>query len=212
MIKEDMSRRDRKKSSLPLRLFIAAYPPVDLTRRLLDLMRRLDLPPHRETPEEQIHLTLQFIGDRPARDVEGIIESILRAKKGLRAIDLQPERIIPLPQDTTPPRLMAVETDAPPDLIELQSRLTRRFARRGRQRPHDRYLPHMTLLRFRPDAARTTTADHEASSRIEPIPLDAAEWPRFRIDSISLMKSILTPHGARHEQLTAIPLPPPATS
>src|SRR5690606_23530157 len=62
-----------------LRLFVAAYPPRETAEAMLEALRTLTLPDYRITPIEQVHLTLQFIGDTPARDLDETIESVRRA-------------------------------------------------------------------------------------------------------------------------------------
>src|SRR5687768_18549446 len=101
-----------------LRLFVAAYPPRDIAQAMLDAMRALKLPSHRATVCEQLHMTLQFIGDTPARDLETTIESVERAAAGLSAFELAVRSLIQLPQ-RGPARLIAAETDAPATLLEL---------------------------------------------------------------------------------------------
>ena len=48
----------------PLRLFVALYPPLALAREMVARAAGMDLPRNRVTPAEQVHLTLQFIGER----------------------------------------------------------------------------------------------------------------------------------------------------
>ena len=66
------------------RLFVAIYPPLEIARALIEELRRLDLPPHRVVPLEQIHVTLQFLGDTPAPQVEQTKESVDRSTAGVK--------------------------------------------------------------------------------------------------------------------------------
>lgn len=211
-------RKRRPSSTARLRLFVAAYPPPQVRRRLLELERNLDLPDdRRQTPEDQVHITLQFIGDRPARELDSIVESIDRSRQGLRAFELTPLRLIGLPEPPTPPRLIAAETDAPNDMLELQRRLARRFARRGRTQPGDRFRPHLTLCRLAPGSPADIGAsgdgvidDPASANFFSPIELEPDDPGRFVVDSIQLMKSVLSPRGATHEIVASIPLAPHA--
>ena len=72
----------RKGSSL--RLFVGVYPPPEVAAALLASLKALDLPAHRRTPAEQVHLTLQFIGDTAVRDLEDVTESVRRAASASR--------------------------------------------------------------------------------------------------------------------------------
>ena len=180
--------------SANLRLFVGLYPPVEIAERLIASLRRLDLPPHRLTPLEQVHLTLQFVGDLPSRQLEATIESVKRATGGLTRFSLTPLRLITLPnRNRAPARLAAAETDAPPALLELQRRLATRLARNVRKRPGDRFLAHITLCRFR------------SPKRMGPLEHDL-DLPVFEVDEIRLMRSELKPTGAVHHELIACPL------
>ena len=47
-----------------LRLFVAVYPPAGVADALLRAAETLDLPDRRLLPPEQVHLTVQFVGER----------------------------------------------------------------------------------------------------------------------------------------------------
>ena len=178
-----------------LRLFVALHAPEDSARSMLRALRKLDLPPvarHRETPLAQVHMTLQFIGDTPERDLDETLESVRRSAAGLAAFVLQPLRLITLPE-RGPPRLVAMTTDAPAPLLELQRRLAHRLARSPRAKAGDRFLPHLTLCRFS-GASKAPRVDELADLRA------------FTVDRITLMKSVLRPAGAEHTPVERIAL------
>ncbi|MCC6676549.1 MAG: RNA 2',3'-cyclic phosphodiesterase [Phycisphaerales bacterium] len=175
-----------------LRLFVAAYPPAETAATMLQELDRLDLPRYRPTPAEQVHLTLQFIGDRSTHELDEVRESVERSAAGLHGFELKPSRLTALPQ-RGPARLVACETDAPPELLEIHRRLAHRLARNPREHGGDRFLPHFTLCRF------------AAPARIrlsQPLAL-----PAFRIDAVLLMRSVLMPDRAKHREVARIPLP-----
>ena len=175
-----------------LRLFVAAYPPPAFTDSVLEQLRTLGLPDHREVAPEQVHLTLQFIGDTDVRELERVKESVERSCSGIPPVTLTPERLVTLP-NRGPPRLVACETDAPGDLLEIHRRLAHRLARRSRENASDRFLPHLTLCRF----ARTARA-HTVDLPVEIDP--------FTIDVVRLMRSRLMPGGAEHVEVAAYEL------
>lgn len=77
------------RSTKDLRLFIAIYPPKEIARELLEWLGAFDLPPHRLTPIDQVHLTLQFIGDVTPGRLKETIESVERSAAGLDAFEMQ---------------------------------------------------------------------------------------------------------------------------
>lgn len=169
-----------------IRLFVAAYPPAPLAERLVERTRGLALPPGRLTAPEQVHLTLQFIGETDARQVEEVGESVQRSAAGIAPFPLTLGPIVALPKPSAP-RLVAVTTDAPPPLREIVRRLAHRLARKPRKDAADRFTPHLTLERFT-----------GSPGRVE-LPRDALLDEAFAVDEIRLMRSVLLPTGARHD-------------
>lgn len=159
------------------------------------MLHELELPRYRETPAEQVHLTVQFIGDTPVRDLERVIESAERSAKGLSAFALKPVRFIRLPERGRA-RLLAMETSAPPELKEIQQRAAHRLARKPRNDVGDRFLPHMTMCRFRPPAALHRNVVLPALS----------ELPPFEVEELHLMRSTLQPMGAVHHTVHTVAL------
>lgn len=172
----------------PLRLFVAIHPPAAAAARMLEILAQLTLPANKPVPPEQIHVTAHFIGDVHRKRVEETIESVERSASGVHAFTLTPSRLIALPERGHS-RLIALETDAPPPLLELHRRLVHRLARPARpSHASERFVPHFTLCRFAHDA-RAERIDRPVS--LDPIP----------IVYVSLMRSILRPEGARHEEV-----------
>lgn len=172
-----------------LRLFVAAYPPPESVAAWGKALRSLDLPPHRETPHEQVHLTLHFIGDTDKRQLDEVIESVRRSASGLSVCSLDVDRMITLPE-RGPARLIAAAAKPHPTASELHERLARRLARPGKRR--ETFLPHLTLCRF-----DVPTLNH----------LDQVIAPvAFRVEEIVLVRSVLGPGGAAHAPVARIPL------
>jgi 2'-5' RNA ligase len=170
-----------------LRLFVAVHPPPDIAAAMLAALDALQLPAHRRTSVEQVHLTLQFIGDTPAGELEAVMESVRRSASGIRTLSLSSQRLISLPQ-RGPAKLIAMESDAPSDLLELHRRLAHRLASNVRDRDRERFLPHFTLCRFN-SPVRDLNIEQPVS--IEP----------FLVKQIRLMRSVLLPAGAEHREV-----------
>ncbi len=144
------------------------------------------------TPEAQVHMTLQFIGDTDTRQLDDVRESVSRACAGIGPFALAPARLVsfPLESPRVRARLVALETDRPPALMELHRRLAARFARpkRGREDVEkERLVPHLTLWRFGSGGAAPAVELR--------VPL-----PAFRVESVFLMSSLLRPEGAEHRE------------
>lgn len=179
----------------PLRLFVAVYPGDDAARAMIGALPEW-CAAHRVTPVDQVHMTLFFIGDTHPRDVDGVRESVRRSCSGLAAFDLTPARLALLPERDEP-RLAAVMTDAPPALMELQRRLVQRLVRRAGTAKDNRFVPHITLCRFRERVP------------VHPGVLEtmSAGWPAaFRVESVSLVQSVLKREGPVHTMIERVAL------
>jgi 2'-5' RNA ligase len=156
---------------------------------MLALLKPLRLPRHRATPGDQLHMTLHFIGNIPADQLEPITAS-LAPISALPTFDLTPRALMSLPERRTP-RLIALETDNPPQLRELQTRTVGALSLTPA--PPPRFRPHLTLCRFAHDA--------------RPRPLQQAiSLPPFRVDRVKLMRSDLSSEGARHSVIQTFSL------
>ncbi len=172
---------------MPLRLFIAAYPPPEIAAALVDAARGLGLSSLKPSSPDEVHITLLFIGDTDERQLDAAAESMHRAASGARAMRVSIERLIGLPERGDC-RLIAAQASAPPTLLELQRRLAQRLVRTRPKRERD-FLPHLTLGRFPGSGAR----------------LSDRAWPapkvEFMATDIRLMASVLKPGGAEHREL-----------
>lgn len=174
-----------------MRLFVAAYPPVESARALLELLRGVELPEHREVPAEQVHMTLHFVGDTDKRQLDEVMESVERAAAGIEAFELTPREVMCLPERGEA-RLVAVETDAPAGLLEIQRRLAKKLARPARDR--QRFLPHLTLCRFRNGA------------KVWRVERRAVEMEPIAVREVKLMESVLRPGGVEHREVRRVGL------
>jgi len=136
-----------------LRLFVALSPGSGAAAELRRAAESLapGLPPHRLIPADHVHMTLAFIGDTRAKEVREVCESVDRSCAGLGPFILTAGRLvtIPTPDDGGPPRLIAAVTDSPPALLEIQRRLAQRLTRAKKNGRRPRFLPHLTLARYR---------------------------------------------------------------
>jgi 2'-5' RNA ligase len=166
-----------------LRLFVAAYPPIEIARTLSRAVPKALLPFVRITAPDQIHLTLMFLGRVMPKELDAVAESVERSCAGLGPFQLSFEKLTALPH-RGPKRVIVATTNAPTHLLEIRSRLTRRLSRQSRERPNDRFLPHFTVARF--EQPQTLMPD------------EALSLGQISISEIRLMRSQLMPEGARH--------------
>lgn len=174
-----------------LRLFVALELPPPVQAALAAFRDASDPAVWRPLPTGALHLTLAFLGRRPAGDV-ATVQRVLEAAAGpaprlalAGALLLPPRRA----------RVLAVSL-ADPDgtLAELQARVSAGLAAAGVFTPESRpFRAHATVARIRPrEKARSVST--------EPEPLE------FRGGPLTLFESRLHPNGARYEALSRVPL------
>ncbi|MEC9343056.1 MAG: RNA 2',3'-cyclic phosphodiesterase [Pseudomonadota bacterium] len=125
------------------RLFTAIEIPSDIALHLS--MLRGGLPGARWIDPENYHITLRFIGDvdgRTADEVAAALSRVERAPIELRLCGLDAF-------GGNKPHSLYAGVDAGPALNELQGELERRMQRIGLKAEGRRFVPHVTLARFR---------------------------------------------------------------
>jgi RNA 2',3'-cyclic 3'-phosphodiesterase len=176
-----------------LRLFVALEFPA-AARDALVAFRDAAADPAvwRPLPADAIHLTLAFLGRRPASDVAAIA-AVLQAAAG-PSPRLALERALLLPPRRA--RVLCVSL-ADPDgtLGDLQARVSDGLAAAGVYVPEKRpFRAHATVARLRP-RERPPRAVDAAPEKLE-----------FRSDTLTLFVSRLHPHGAQYEALERVSL------
>lgn len=129
------------------RLFAAIRPPAAIRNQLLDLMEAL--PGARWQDEDQLHLTLRFIGEVDARiadDIAAVLGSVR-----------QPSFTIALDGTGTfgsRGRVNALWAGVRPHdgIAHLHRKIDQALVRAGLQPERRAFLPHITLARFGRDA------------------------------------------------------------
>jgi 2'-5' RNA ligase len=176
-----------------LRLFVALELP-DAARAALAAFRDATADPDvwRPVPDEHVHLTLAFLGRRPAGDVP-IVSSVLHeAAQPAPRLKLAGALLLPPRRARV---LCAALEDPDGTLNDLQARVSDGLTAAGVYTPEKRpFRAHATVARLRPRAR----APRSVSAA--PEPLDFAGGP------LTLFESRLHPHGARYVPLTRVSL------
>ena len=142
----------------------------------------------RIVPREHLHVTLAFLGSRPAADVPAIVRELAAASAAAAApVLLRGGRY----RETRSVGMVALDDPdgaAAAVAADLGERLERLGVYRREQRP---WLPHVTVLRFR------------ERPRLTP---PAPELGELRVVRSALYRSALGPAGARYDVLESLPL------
>lgn len=187
------------------RLFIAVAIPQEVKAKIeaaqSELRRALTGPGVRWTRREQFHLTLKFLGDVDAARVQPLEEAIRAACRGFGPLHMRAERVGFFP-DSRPPRVVWAgvrdETDQLPRLQQAVDDATRDFTTEPTE---ERFTGHITLARIK--AIRRPEADALGKAAAGMAERLFGQWPACEVE---LMRSVLSPQGARHTSLATIAL------
>ncbi len=175
-----------------MRLFTA----IELPETVRDALSRIccGLPRARWVPEEQMHLTLRFIGEFNENRLDELDACLATVEVESFSLTLRGVGCFPPRRD---PRVLWVGVENPAPLVELKRRIDRALAEIGVPRESRKFAPHCTLARVaRTPLGRTTAFLVEHSDlRLEP----------FTVSGFHLFSSLLTPKGAVHRHEAEYP-------
>lgn len=176
-----------------MRAFVAIPMPEAVLPGLLALQEPLRA--GRLVPEENLHLTLAFLGDTDIPALEALHEEL--ETLAVRPFDLRLAGLDIFGGDQ--PSVLFIRAQGE-GLKELQKSVMRAIRRAGIELPRARFAPHVTLARFN----RPGPEDLVRIGRYLQAHGDAALFP-FRVTGFGLYRSDLHRDGARHELLAAYP-------
>ena len=174
------------------RLFVAIRPPEEVRDFLIDTMD--DSPALRWVGDDQLHLTLRFIGEveRPvANDIAGALQRIRSPRFELRI------RGVGQFEKRSGGALWAgIEPKEP--VSALAAKVERAVQQAGLEPERRAFSPHITLARWNRRNAEAVEAfmRRHADLRSEP----------FAVHRFVLFESRLSRHGPHYEQIAAFPL------
>lgn len=174
------------------RLFVAIRPPEPVRATLLDLMEGVE--GARWQHEDQLHLTLLFIGEveRPlAEDIAAALGTVRHPRFALSLNGLGT-----FERRRQPVTLWAGVTPHD-ELKPLQKKVAEACARAGADPDRRAYAPHITLARL----GRSTGSIRPLIESAGGLTSEA-----FAVDEFRLYESDLTPQGAIHTVVERYPL------
>ena len=170
---DQMAEETRQKA---VRLFFAIWPDKETRMQLGWLTGRLaSVCEGRKTKAENIHLTLVFVGEVSASQVDALCRAADEIEgHGVKAFDLAIERICVWKRKNI---VYAEINEIPQPLIDLVEALQRRLSLAGFSLEERPYRPHITLMR---NASCKTLPE-----RAEPMVWRAREWVLVKSDQTS---------------------------
>ena len=183
-----------------LRMFIAITLPDEVRRGIADFQREWQSGLRgnfiRWTPVEQIHLTLRFLGDVSSTAFPQLEAALCRACDGVAGFELGAAGSGCFP-DSRKPRVLWVGVSGDVDaLARLQWRITDETRAWGEVETRD-FRAHLTLGRIK-EAPGTVAREIAQRARA----MNCGKLGRWRVGEVLLMRSELSPAGARHSELS----------
>lgn len=173
-------------SSDRLRLFCALRLP-DVLLDSLGRWQAEHLSGGRSVPRDHLHVTLAFLGSRPASELEAIADALREAAREAGEIAFSAKRY----RETRSVGMVVLE-DETGEAGHLAARLFDGLESIGvYEREKRPWLPHVTILRFR------------SQPRLQP---PVPDLGAFRPSDAAVYMSALRPTGAQYEVLESVPL------
>lgn len=145
-----------------------------------------------------IHLTVKFLGSVNEEDISMIVNIMQEICKKYKPFNLEIKGIGMFPV-TRHPRVLWVGAEADEVIESLQREIEQGMTKVGIKEEDREFNPHLTLGRFK------TTKGKEALLNI----IDLHKKDSFgilNVSSIALMRSDLSPSGARYSRVAEVPL------
>ncbi|SEW09007.1 2'-5' RNA ligase [Aliiroseovarius sediminilitoris] len=176
-----------------MRSFLALPLPDDLAAQLAGFAGRLRV--GRAMPEENIHLTLAFLGEQPVQALEDLNTELEVWRAPPATVDLAGL----ITMGGVVPSVLALKADG---VDALHNQVKQVIRRAGITLPHRRFRGHVTLARL----PHTPTANDAPALGRALEAHGAIRYPTVTLDTLSLYRSDLRPDGARYQRLADYPL------
>lgn len=174
------------------RLFVAIRPPEHIRDLLIDAMG--DSPDFRWQDDEQLHLTLRFIGEVERPIAEDLANALSRVRAERFSIRIK--GVGRFEQRNGGALWAGVEPKEP--VAALAAKVERACQQVGLEPEHRAFHPHITLARWKGHRTREVADFLERKRGLVSDPFD--------VDAFTLFESRLSRHGAHYEEIENYPL------
>lgn len=183
-----------------MRLFIAINLTSAEKARISGASRELREAgfPVRWVAEENLHLTLKFLGETEAGGVADLSAALDDAAEGFAPFDLELRGFGAFPSPANP-RVIWIGIERNESLKKLKRQLETQISPLGFPTEERPFRPHLTIGRARRDSSRS------GFKGIDRLIADLNYEDSFCVAKVDLMRSRLSPSGAKYEVLHSAP-------
>lgn len=186
-----------------MRLFIAINFPDKVKQTLgsfIDDLRRIPLDA-KWVEVENLHLTVQFLGNAPAEQVPAIVSVLHCSVEGIPSFSLALEGVGVFPSVERPRVLWVGVSGETALLFRLHRRVQEEVDLLGYEAEKRRFSPHLTLARLKSLIGFPALWEMAAS-----LGERYGKFGLVKFSSVELMQSELEPKGPKYSILARIPL------
>lgn len=184
-----------------LRVFVAIDFPQSLKSQSGGVVGKLrsQYPQIRWEKEENLHLTLKFLGWSEEKKTEGIVGALKKATEGISPFWLWPTKLGYFLRESL---IVWLGIEAQEGLTKLVKNLEKEMAQLGFLKEKREFTSHITLGRARHvhPVSRWRQIAQEISQ------FETPNFAKFKVKEIVLMKSQLSPQGSIYKILNSISL------
>lgn len=146
---------------------------------------------------DNLHVTLKFLGAVDTSRLPVVREALDRAVAGCASFDLAVSGLGAFPTPTRPRVIWAGAAAGSSELKDVAARVERELTAVGFASDERAFSAHVTLGRVREPRGNERLAEALGGGE---------RFGTVRVDRVSLMRSDLSPRGARYSELSAHPL------
>jgi RNA 2',3'-cyclic 3'-phosphodiesterase len=183
-----------------VRLFLAIPLPPDLGARAFEILP-IALPALRRVKTENLHLTLAFLGQTPDERLDDVGAVARDAAARVSPFRLSFDHVGRFPERGRPRIVWLGIAEGEASVVALGVGVYAGLKSRGLRFDDRPLAPHLTLARVAEDASAAEAKTVGAAIKTMPVPaLD------FEVTEIAVVRSVLSPKGARYTALSTVPL------
>ena len=186
-----------------IRSFIAVELPEEVKSALARLQSTLktgNSAPVKWVDPYSVHLTLKFLGYVKESQIDAIVAAMETAVRGIAPFHLELKELGTFPGGRRVRVVWVGLAGELEPLARIQQGLESELSRLGFAKEERAFTPHLTLGRVREHAS--VEEQQKLGERIASTSFSGGQC--FRVEALSLMKSVLTPQGAQYTRMRSI--------
>lgn len=175
-----------------MRIFVGINFPKELKRKIYEVKEEIsELSPVKWVNEENLHITLKFIGEISERELSLVDECLREVLPSFKKFKIRIRGVGVFPNFKSPKVIWFGIEDRDGFLSRLAESIEEGLAKRGFRKEGKEFRPHLTIGRV-----KGSLKNSDILKRIE-----NREIGEMEVDNVGIIKSVLTPGGPIYTSL-----------